>query len=132
MVRTLVVGLVVALGRELGLAWCELHGTQPGEVGHTELPELAWLHRYTARRACSRALAFLASPGEVQVLVRSRWSEIRDRAVTSLAGSSLPAPRRRGRQKADRRADMVSSQAPQSSEDTGREVVVAAGVETGA
>lgn len=91
MLRMLAVGAVVHLGRELGIAVCNLYGktTRSTEglenAGGTQVPFLVGLHRNTCYSAQAAFAALTSDRGDFGVLVEERFGRVLRAAREELA-----------------------------------------------
>ena len=85
-VRMTALGMVVRLGRDLGLATNDLHG-DARLSGRTQVPELRSVQRTTSLSALRMCDAMLEDQGDMPVVARSRYVVIRDRALAEVAGA---------------------------------------------
>lgn len=85
-VRMAALGMVVRLGRDLGLATNDLHGDMRLR-GRTQVPELQSVQRTTSLSALRMCDAMLEDQGDMPVVARSRYVFIRDRALAEVAAA---------------------------------------------
>lgn len=102
-VRELAIGLIALLGRELGLAWADLHARH-GESGRTQVQYLYPAHRWSLVLFSRRAAAFMgwASDGEdgwtddgepmgdFGYFLRERYTDLLRQAQADIAQAPLP------------------------------------------
>lgn len=78
-VRMCALGMVVRLGRDLGLATNDLHGDERLR-GKTRIPELKKIQRTTALNAMRMCDAMLEDRGDMPTVARERYTSIRAKA----------------------------------------------------
>ena len=85
-VRMTALGMIVRLGRDLGLATNDLHG-DARLSGRTQVPELQSVQRTTSLSALRMCDAMLEDQGDMPVVAWSRYIVIRERAVAEVAAA---------------------------------------------
>lgn len=82
-VRMTALGMVVRLGRDLGLATNDLHGDKRLR-GRTQVPELQSVQRTTSLSALRMCDAMLEDQGDMPAVARERYEFIRGRAIVEV------------------------------------------------
>jgi hypothetical protein len=90
-VRMAALGMVVRLGRDLGLATNDLHGDERLR-GRTQVPELQSVQRTTSLSALRMCDAMLEDQGDMPVVARERYESIRDRARADVVAARPKNP----------------------------------------
>jgi hypothetical protein len=85
-IRMVALGMVVRLGRDLGLATNDLHGTETLR-GRTQVPELKAVQRTTALNAMRLCDAMLEDAADVPRSARALYEVIRDSARKEVAAA---------------------------------------------
>jgi hypothetical protein len=85
-IRMVALGMVVRLGRDLGLATNDLHGTETLR-GRTQVPELKPVQRTTALNAMRLCDAMLEDAADVPRSARALYDVIRDSARAEVAAA---------------------------------------------
>ncbi len=86
LVRMVALGMVVRLGRDLGLATNDLHGTESLR-GRTQVPELKGVQRTTALNAMRLCDAMIDDAGDVAQHARALYLKIRESALAEVAAA---------------------------------------------
>lgn len=112
LLRCVVVGAIVSLGRDLGLRRVDLQGPTKHEQGTTEIRDLVHYSRWMLRRSEMRFEQFCAEAGIVGRAFRDAYSRIQYEAMVLVRGvdDSLRQPKKPGRKTNHQRIEETLSQ----------------------
>ena len=102
--RKYAIGMAAYIGRVIGLYWNDMHGRKQGDAqaGHTEIRDLAPLHRHSLNQFCDQFAVLAGLPvdghppgepvGEIGRFIRDRYVQIhRDIAAAAGRGETKAA-----------------------------------------